>query len=146
VSGDTSTPVGDGVISYTAPATGSNSFTTSPIYETTNYWVRVTNSSGYADSTTATVSVNAGPGVTITSITSKMSTPGSNATIRGTGFSTTAKRNTVKFGTLKRGVGKKGTATTLAVTIPKKCKKGTTYQVVVTVSGMASNPYPFTVK
>ncbi len=89
---------------------------------------------------------NAPPCITITSMTSRTSKPGSPATIRGTGFSTTSKNDTVRFGTLKATV-KKATATSLTVTIPRKCKKGTTYQVVVTVAGEgASNAWPFTVK
>jgi len=84
--------------------------------------------------------------VTITSMKSKTSKPGSQVTIRGTGFSTTAKNNSVKFGTLKANVSKTK-ETSLTATIPRKCKKGTVYQVVVTVAGKgASNAWPFTVK
>ncbi|KPV52261.1 hypothetical protein SE17_16540, partial [Kouleothrix aurantiaca] len=50
-SGTTSTPVG----------TNSSSFTTPALTATTQYWVRVSNSSGTADSTTATITVNATP-------------------------------------------------------------------------------------
>jgi VCBS repeat-containing protein len=50
-SGTTSTPVG----------TNSSNFTTPALTATTQYWVRVSNSSGTADSTTATITVNATP-------------------------------------------------------------------------------------
>jgi hypothetical protein len=50
-SGDTSTPVG----------TNSNTFTTPPLTASKNYWVRVTNTAGNADSQTAVITVNAVP-------------------------------------------------------------------------------------
>ena len=47
LTGDTSTPVG----------IGNASFTTPPLSATTNYWVRVSNALGHADSQTATITV-----------------------------------------------------------------------------------------
>ena len=58
VSGDerrsTTTPVG----------TNSASFTTPALTIATNYWVRVTNTFGTADSTTATITIGVGPAIT----------------------------------------------------------------------------------
>lgn len=53
--GNTATPVG----------TDSNSFTTPALTTTTNYWVRVSNSAGIADSNTATITVNTPPAITL---------------------------------------------------------------------------------
>ncbi|MEW6363960.1 MAG: IPT/TIG domain-containing protein [Acidobacteriota bacterium] len=133
--GDTSNPVG----------TNSNSYAASPL-TTTSFWVHVSNGCGQADSNAAVITVNFASGVVITGIRSKKSTPNSPAKIKGTGFVTDKKKVTVKFGTLKATVIK-ATTTAITVKIPKRCKKGTTYQVVVTISGKgASNPWPFTVK
>src|SRR5262249_59764480 len=44
----------------------SGAFTTSALTTTTSYWVRVTNSSGNADSATATITVTSGGAPTIT--------------------------------------------------------------------------------
>ncbi len=135
-SGDSSTPVG----------TDSNTYTTAALTTTTSYWVNAYNTCGYDDSQTAIITVTGSGGLAITSVTSKKRTAGSPATIIGTGFSATAKNNKVKFGTLTAKVNKKAKATSLKVTIPRKCKKGTTYDVTVTVGGKMSNALPFTMK
>lgn len=82
-------------------------------------------------------------GPTITLIKSKTSKPGSAATIYGTGFSATSKKNTVYFDTKKAKISKAKT-TSLKVTIPKKVPKGTV-QVWVVVDGRWSSPYPFVI-
>ncbi|MEW6363949.1 MAG: IPT/TIG domain-containing protein [Acidobacteriota bacterium] len=84
-------------------------------------------------------------GPQITKIQCRRATPGSPATIRGTGFSATPGNNTVKFGRYKAAI-KKASQTKLSVTIPTKCKRGTTYSVTVTVGGKTSNPWSFTVE
>lgn len=86
----------------------------------------------------------AATGPTISSIKSKTSKPGSAATIYGTGFSTTSKKNTVYFGTQKAKVSKAKT-TSLKVKIPKKVSKGTV-GVYVVLDGVTSNTFPFDVK
>ncbi|MEW6366688.1 MAG: IPT/TIG domain-containing protein [Acidobacteriota bacterium] len=83
-------------------------------------------------------------GPTITSVRSKTSKPGSQATINGSGFSAVSSGNVVKFGRYTAAVTRART-TKLTVTIPRKCRKGNT-MVTVTVAGIVSNAVQFLVK
>ncbi|MEW6367921.1 MAG: SUMF1/EgtB/PvdO family nonheme iron enzyme [Acidobacteriota bacterium] len=80
----------------------------------------------------------------ITSIKSKTSKPGKNATIRGSGFSATKSANTVYFGKKKVTTIKKASTSQLVVVIPS-VRKGWV-NVVVTVAGQKSRPFAFQVK
>ncbi|MEW6364655.1 MAG: SBBP repeat-containing protein [Acidobacteriota bacterium] len=84
------------------------------------------------------------PAPTITQIKSKRATPGSKATIVGTGFSTTKNDNVVYFGKKKAEITR-ARATRLNVKIPSNCKKGKV-NVYATVKGIKSNIVQFTVK
>jgi len=98
---------------------------------------------GTHDGFVARLHESAASAVTITSITSRTSKPGSTATIRGTGFSTTKTKNVVYFGTKKATVNR-AKATSLTVTIPR-VQKGTV-DVYVVVNGEKSNTLKFQVK
>ncbi len=65
------------------------------------------------------------------------------ATIRGSGFLTTAKKNTVYFGTRKAKISR-AKVTNLRVTIPRRVQG--IVNVTVVVDGQVSNEVPFTVK
>lgn len=132
--GDTSAAVG----------TDSDSFTTPALSSTTSYWVRVTNSCGTADSETALITVTSASGPTITRIKSRKATPGSRATVFGSGLSPNPNLNTVYFGTRKAKVTQ-ATATSLKTKIPKKCPKGS-IGVFVLADGNRSNTVQFQVK
>lgn len=135
-SGDTTNPI--------EVATAS-SYATQPLYSTTDFWTRVQNACGFADSETATVTVTSGgTGPTISRIKSKTAKPGSTATILGTGFSPTTSNNKVFFGTKPAKIAKAKT-TSLKVTIPKKARKGTV-SVQVEVGGNRSNSFVFLIK
>jgi len=79
----------------------------------------------------------------ITSISGKTAKPGSTATIKGTGFSTDKKKNTVYFGTKKVKTISRCKSTYIKLAIPRV--KGTV-DVYVVVNGLESNRMPFTVK
>lgn len=83
-------------------------------------------------------------GPAITSIKSKGAKPGSQASIKGSGFSATAKKNTVYFGKKKAKI-KKAKSTLLKVTIPTGLPKGPV-DVRVVVGGVTSNTVAFTIK
>ena len=71
LAGDTTVPVG----------TNSSSFTTPALTLTTNYWVRVTNGQGSADSTTAAITIGAvAPGITTGPVNQTIN-PGQTATL-----------------------------------------------------------------
>lgn len=104
-------------------------------------------SSAVTADTAATVTVLCGGGVpapAITSIRSRTGKPGSNATIRGTGFSIDKKTNLVRFGERRAKSIKLATATMIKLKIPRKVKG--TVEVYVVVNGEKSNGLPFTVK
>ncbi|MEW6364206.1 MAG: BACON domain-containing carbohydrate-binding protein [Acidobacteriota bacterium] len=93
---------------------------------------------------TITQDGRAGSGPAISSVTSRKAKPGTQARIKGSGFSSSSSQNTVYFGKKKATV-KRASTTQLTVTIPKGLKKGTLY-VYVVVGGKSSNKVPFTVK
>src|SRR5439155_912925 len=70
-SGNTASPIGGATAS---------SYTTPPLTTTTNYWVRVSNGFGMADSNTATISIGVGPSIT-TQPSSQAVASGSTATM-----------------------------------------------------------------
>ncbi|MEW6366741.1 MAG: SUMF1/EgtB/PvdO family nonheme iron enzyme [Acidobacteriota bacterium] len=80
----------------------------------------------------------------INAIKSKTSKAGTRATIRGVGFSTNPKKDTVYFGSKKADISK-ATTTSLKVTIPRKCPKGQVY-VRVVIGTQSSDLWPFVVK
>jgi len=82
-------------------------------------------------------------GPSISRISARTAKPGSTATVYGTGFSSTASKNTVYFGT-KRAPISRARTTSLRVTIPR-VKKGIC-DVYVVVNGQPSNKVQFLVK
>jgi hypothetical protein len=75
--------------------------------------------------------------------------PGTFFQVLGTGFSSTASQNVVKFGTLQANVsstlsGSLGSVVGLVVSVPLNSPLGVT-SITVTVGGVVSNAFPFTV-
>lgn len=98
----------------------------------------------HASGTDAFVACLTGTGPVITRISSRTSTPGSAATIKGTGFSADKQKNVVSFGS-KTATINKATSTKLKVTIRSRVKKGTV-EVSVQADGVRSNQVSFQVK
>ncbi|MEW6368682.1 MAG: IPT/TIG domain-containing protein [Acidobacteriota bacterium] len=134
-SGDTSTPVG----------ADSSTFTTPALTSSTSYWVFVSNACGNASSLAALLSIGSATAPHISRIRSRTGKPGSTATISGTGFSPTAAKNKVYFGTASARLTR-ASATSLKVRIPAKLKKGSTVGVYVSVDGINSNTVSFRVR
>lgn len=104
----------------------------------------VTSPSNTATTTSRSDTFFCSSGPTITSVKSKSAKPGSPATIRGSGFSTTAKENTVYFGSKKAKI-KSAKNTQLKVTIPAGLSRGS-LGVRVVVNRVSSNTVGFTIK
>ncbi|MEW6364398.1 MAG: IPT/TIG domain-containing protein [Acidobacteriota bacterium] len=132
-SGDTSDLIDDAI---------TDTYATGPLTSDASYWVSVENACGFEYSQTATITVvESGPH--IASIRSRNHKPGTMATVSGKGFSVAKKANKVYFGAYRAEVIQ-ATASRLKVRIPRKLRAGDTVTVRVVVSGLSSNPVPFT--
>lgn len=81
---------------------------------------------------------------TIASINTEKFAPGQTVIINGSGFSKTAAKNIVKFGT-QAGVVKSATTTQLTVVVPKRATLGEN-DISVSVSGLISDSKPVTIQ
>jgi peptidoglycan/xylan/chitin deacetylase (PgdA/CDA1 family) len=128
--GDTTVPVGS----------DSGSFTTPNLIETTNYWVRVSNSCGSVDSSTATISVIP-PEVSILSLSPDHGPVNTDVTITGSNFGTS--QGTVTFNGVNAVINN-WTNTQIQTVVPTEATTGPV--IVQTIEGFYSNAVDFTVE
>ena len=111
---------------------------------TSNFTAMVTDSSNPVQTATQALSIliNLPPPPTITSLSQNAGTVGASITITGTNFGTAQGSSTVTFNGTAAAAASAWSATSITVTVPVGA---TTGNVVVTVSGQASNGSPFTI-
>ena len=111
---------------------------------TSNFTVMVTDSSNPVQTATQALSIliNLPPPPTITSLSQNAGTVGASITITGTNFGTAQGSSAVTFNGTAAAAASAWSATSITVTVPVGA---TTGNVVVTVSGQASNGSPFTI-
>src|SRR6266550_838132 len=111
---------------------------------TSNFTVMVPDSSNPAQTATQALSIliNLPPPPTITSLSQNAGAVGASITITGTNFGTLQGSSTVTFNGNAAAAASAWSTTSITVTVPVGA---TTGNVVVTVSGTASNGSPFTV-